>query len=244
VLAEYPQNARVWMSYGHALKTTNRQGECVADVSQEHRAGARISARRIGVSRTEDVQVHAGRHPNDAGAIGQAKLTTTIGSQFHFALGKAFEDAGQFAESFQHYAKAIASARRRRLRADWNSEQVRRRKHCSLGILRGAGRAGAQAPDPIFVVGLPRRARRCSNRSCRATAGGRDDGAGGHRQHGARARRSALAQGQHLSATDCSVDAAALRALGERYLEQTRIYRRTDAPFFIDKLPNNFAHTV
>src|SRR4030095_1104362 len=29
VLAEYPHNARVWMSYGHALKTANRQGECV-----------------------------------------------------------------------------------------------------------------------------------------------------------------------------------------------------------------------
>jgi len=34
-----------------------------------------------------------------------------------------------------------------------------------------------------------------------------------------------------------------LRALGEQYLEQTRIQRKTDAPFFIDKLPNNWAHT-
>ena len=40
-----------------------------------------------------------------------------------------------------------------------------------------------------------------------------------------------------------ALDENALRSLGERYLEQTRIYRRTDAPFFIDKLPNNFAHT-
>ena len=33
-----------------------------------------------------------------------------------------------------------------------------------------------------------------------------------------------------------------MRALGERYLQQTRIQRKTDAPFFIDKMPNNFAH--
>ena len=33
-----------------------------------------------------------------------------------------------------------------------------------------------------------------------------------------------------------------LRALGEHYLRQTRIQRKTDAPFFIDKLPNNWAH--
>ena len=34
----------------------------------------------------------------------------------------------------------------------------------------------------------------------------------------------------------------ALRALGEQYLERTRVHRKTDAPYFIDKMPNNFAH--
>jgi hypothetical protein len=34
----------------------------------------------------------------------------------------------------------------------------------------------------------------------------------------------------------------ALRALGEEYLERARIHRRTDKPYFIDKMPNNWAH--
>jgi hypothetical protein len=38
------------------------------------------------------------------------------------------------------------------------------------------------------------------------------------------------------------LDAEQLQALGERYLRQTRIQRRTDRPYFIDKMPNNFAH--
>jgi hypothetical protein len=33
-----------------------------------------------------------------------------------------------------------------------------------------------------------------------------------------------------------------LRALGEQYLERTRIHRKLGRPFFIDKMPNNFAH--
>jgi hypothetical protein len=33
-----------------------------------------------------------------------------------------------------------------------------------------------------------------------------------------------------------------LRALGERYLERTRIQRKTARPLFIDKMPNNWAH--
>jgi hypothetical protein len=35
----------------------------------------------------------------------------------------------------------------------------------------------------------------------------------------------------------------ALRELGEEYLDRTRVQRKTDRPFFIDKMPNNFAHT-
>jgi hypothetical protein len=33
-----------------------------------------------------------------------------------------------------------------------------------------------------------------------------------------------------------------MRSLGARYLTQTRIQRKTPAPFFIDKMPNNWAH--
>ena len=37
------------------------------------------------------------------------------------------------------------------------------------------------------------------------------------------------------------LDADALSALGEEYLERTQV-QRTDRPFFIDKMPNNWAH--
>ena len=33
-----------------------------------------------------------------------------------------------------------------------------------------------------------------------------------------------------------------LRELGEQYISNTRIQRKTDAPFFIDKMPNNWIH--
>jgi hypothetical protein len=32
------------------------------------------------------------------------------------------------------------------------------------------------------------------------------------------------------------------RRLGQQYIEQTRIQRKTDKPFFVDKMPNNFLH--
>jgi hypothetical protein len=39
-----------------------------------------------------------------------------------------------------------------------------------------------------------------------------------------------------------TLDPAALADLGRDYVERTRIHRQTDKPFFIDKMPNNWAH--
>jgi hypothetical protein len=39
-----------------------------------------------------------------------------------------------------------------------------------------------------------------------------------------------------------SLDGSALESLGEEYLQGTRVYRKTDRPHFIDKMPNNFLH--
>jgi hypothetical protein len=38
------------------------------------------------------------------------------------------------------------------------------------------------------------------------------------------------------------LDAEELKGLGERYLADTRIYRKSAKPVFIDKMPNNFLH--
>ena len=39
-----------------------------------------------------------------------------------------------------------------------------------------------------------------------------------------------------------TMGAADLQALGEEYLSATRVQRKSGAPFFVDKMPNNFQH--
>ena len=40
------------------------------------------------------------------------------------------------------------------------------------------------------------------------------------------------------------LSAEQLRALGDEYLQRTRIQRKSERPLFIDKLPNNWAHAL
>jgi len=246
VLAEYPGNAKVWMSYGHALKTAGRQDECVSTYRKSielapHLGEAYWSLANLKTFRFAEADIAAMR-----AQLQRAELNDEDRFHFQFALGKALEDAAQFAASFEHYEQG------NRLRratvdydADWNSEQVRRAKLLFTPdfFAQRAG-WGAPAADPIFVVGLPRSGSTlleqilASHPLVEGTMELPDlvdivRGLGGGRP---RARTDDYPQSL------AGLDAAALRALGERYLAQTRIYRKGSAPFFIDKLPNNFAH--
>lgn len=245
VLAEYPQNARAWMSYGHALKTTKRQGECVQTYRKSielapHLGEAYWSLANLKTFKFAQADIEAMQTQ-----LAQGKLTDADRLQFHFALGKAFEDAEQFAESFKHYAEG------NRIRragvgydADWNSEQMRRSKALYTPEFFAARAVqGASAADPIFVVGLPRSGSTLLEQilASHPLVEGTMELAvivNIVRELGGASRGSST-----YPQSIAELDADKLRALGERYLEQTRIYRRTDAPFFIDKLPNNFAHT-
>lgn len=246
VLADYPHNAHVWMSYGHALKTTKRQSECV----QTYRKSIEL-APHLGEAYWSLANLKTFRFaPEDIAAM-QAQLTRADLSaedrfHFHFALGKAFEDAEQFAESFERYDEG------NRLRragvgynAQWTTDQTQRSKALfTPEFFAARAGQGSPTPDPIFIVGLPRSGSTLLEQilsSHPQVEGTMElaDIVNIVKELGGAQRRARSTYPESIA----TLDANALRALGERYLAQTRIFRRTDAPFFIDKLPNNFAHT-
>jgi tetratricopeptide (TPR) repeat protein len=246
VIAEYPHNARVWMSYGHSLKTANRQADCVQTYRKSIELAPQLGEAYWSLANLKTFKFQ----PADLEAM-QAQLTRDSLApedrfHFHFALGKAFEDAGQFAESFEHYEEGNRLRRKGvGYDAQWNTEQMRRAKALFTPELFAARAGlGASAPDPIFIVGLPRSGSTLLEQilSSHPLVEGTMELADIPnivKELGGSATRGKSTYPAQIEA----LDADALRALGERYLERTRIYRRTEAPFFIDKLPNNFAHT-
>ena len=164
----------------------------------------------------------------------------------HFALGKSLEDAGDYAQSFEHYA--LGNALRRRgvhYDPDESHQYVQRaRAFFSREFLTAHAGAGSAAPDPIFIVGLPRAGSTLleqilsSHSQVEGTMELPDIVAIARRLSARRKRSEASRYPEVLG--QLSTDE--LCALGEEYLARTRIQRKTTAPFFIDKLPNNFAH--
>ena len=246
VLAKHPDQSKIWMSYGHALATAGRHKDSIAayrrcialapTMGEAYYSLANLKTFRFDEADVQAMRAHlAGTHINNEDR-----------SQFHFAIGKALEDGGAYAESFEHYA-AGNKLKLPRLGYDptLTSSAVQRAKRLfSKEFFSSREDFGAAASDPIFIVGLPRAGSTlieqilASHSSVEGTMELQDIMAmaaklGGPRDRGQESAYPEVLAG--LRAEEC-------RALGDSYIEQTRIQRKTGKPLFIDKMPNNFLH--
>ena len=246
LLKEYPRNAKVWLSYGHALKTAGRQEECVATYRRAIELAPSLGEAYWSLANLKTFRFGGGDVEAMLMQLQRAQLAPEDRFHFHFALGKAREDACEYAASFEHYAEGN-KLRRALIQydADEHSQQSQRsRQFFTADFFSSRAHAGSAAPDPIFIVGLPRAGSTLLEQilSSHPQVEGtmelpdiidiaRSLGAG--RLRGSESQYPEVLA--HLSAEE-------LRELGDRYIANTRIQRKSDAPFFIDKMPNNFAH--
>jgi tetratricopeptide (TPR) repeat protein len=248
VLDAHPRQPKIWMSYGHALKTAARPEDSVTAyrraIQMEPTLGeAYWSLANLKTFRFTESDVLSMRS-----ALGRADLTREDRLHFEFSLGKALEDAGSFEESFSHYAKGNAVRRQiHSYDADENTRYVKQCKRLFRGDFFAERRsAGCEAQDPIFIVGLPRAGSTlieqilASHSLVEGTVElpdvpqiARDLAGGGDRNE------QIEDQDARFFSRLAALDSGALRALGEQYLHSTRVHRKSSAPFFVDKMPNN-----
>ena len=246
LLERYPDQPKVWMSYGHALKTAGHVERAIEAYRRSLALAPSFGEVWWSLANLKTFRFA----PEDAAAMqAQAARTDLSGDDrlhLEFALGKALEDAGDYARSFGHYERGNAIRRAQlHYRAEETSARVRhiRERYTSEFF---AARTGSGCPerDPIFIVGLPRSGSTLIEQilSSHSQVEGTME-----LPEITSITRLLRGQGDADSAMPyhdalASLDAEALRALGERYLADTRIHRKTGAPLFIDKMPNNFMH--
>ena len=246
VLADYPNQAKVWMSLGHALKTAGNNAESIDAYLKSIERAPELGEAYWSLANLKTFRFSSQQTQTMREQLAGGKLSADDRFHFEFSLGKALEDAGEYEESFAHYLEGNRLRRQMiRYDADENTAHVERSKKLFTAefFAERAG-MGCPAPDPIFVVGLPRSGSTLIEQilaSHSQVEGTMElpDVAMLARVVGGRTTRTA---GSAYPRALEKFSDGELRALGERYLAQTRIQRKTPAPIFIDKMPNNFAH--
>ena len=237
VLKDAPHQPKVWMSYGHMLKTVGQLAEGVAAYRRALLIDPGLGEVWWSLANLKTVTFSEADIAAMKAALANAAISPEDRWHLDFALGKAYEDRGNAATAFAHYAAGNA-LRKKRLpyKAEETTAAAGRTIAASTAELfaRFAG-AGCAAADPIFVLGMPRAGSTLVEQILASHS--LVEGTSELPDIGILARTVA-----NYPAGLADLDPAMLRDLGEQYLERTRVQRRTARPLFIDKLPNNWLH--
>lgn len=246
LLGEHDGHPWLWLSHGHGLKTVGRTPEAIAAyrraVAIRPETGeAWWSLANLKTFRFTDADVAAMR-----AALAGDRLNPEDRAQLDFALGKAHEDRGEDDAAVDHYL--AGNAMRRRMvpyHPEDTTEHVDRSSAFFTADFFAAREGwGCPANDPIFVLGMPRSGSTLieqilsSHSTVEGTSELADIGAIAKRLSGHARRGEPSPYPGNLA--DLNRDE--VRALGEEYLERTRVQRHSGRPRFIDKMPNNWAH--
>ncbi len=169
--------------------------------------------------------------------------------RLHFALGKAFEDRGQYEASFEHYQRGNnLRGAQIKYRPDELAALVGRTEQLfTAEFFEQRSNFGCEARDPIFIIGMPRSGSTlieqilASHPMVEGT-GELPDVIVLARELEETSAGGALQGWVNYPALLSDLSAKDLKRLGETYLKRTRIQRKSDRPFFTDKMPNNWIH--
>jgi tetratricopeptide (TPR) repeat protein len=246
LLRAAPHAADLHLSIAHCLKTLGRQQEAID--SYRAAAGARPnygdaywSLANLKTYRFLDDEI-ARMRAEEAAAV------TPLLDRYHlcFALGKSYEDRGEFAESWLWYERGNALKRSEsRYRPEILENNTRLQMAiCSREFFAARTSYGVGAADPIFILGLPRSGSTLLEQILASHS--RVEGT----QELSDVQRFVLELQGHSPDLDNPRYPGVLAELqpedfvryGNKYLVDTRVYRSAGKPFFIDKMPNNFRH--
>ena len=250
LLAANAQQPLVWQNLGHVLKTLGDQPGAVDAYRAAVTHQATMGEAWWSLANLKTVKLG----PDDIAAMERALAALAPEAEarkedvfhLHFSLGKAHEDAGDWAAAFAHYD---AGNRLRRTMivhdAEAFSAEVRAAAQTfDAPFIARMGAGGCPAPDPVFVVGLPRSGSTLVEQILSSHS--RIEGTmelpemmiiAGRLQ--SRVDEGAFPDFASMIASLTPADRV---RLGEEYLERTRVHRVTDRPLFIDKMPNNWQH--
>ena len=245
VLARAPNQAKVWMSYGHLLKTVGRTDECVAAYRRSTELAPSLGEAYWSLANLKTFSFSVADRERLEGLVGRLPLTDEDRFHIEFTLGKIFEDLGNYERSFSFYQSANS---RRRKTLHYDPAATTRLVDQTIEIMDGQmishGQLhGEQARDPIFVIGLPRSGSTlieqilASHSQVEGTIELPDI------SHIARnLAKSERGKSDVYPKTITELSPNDLRSLGCQYLRTTSVHRILGRPFFVDKYPNNWLH--
>jgi len=245
ILADLPGDPATLTSKGHALKTvgqytgaTDAYEEVLERTPQHGEAFYSLANLKTYTFSAEQILAMEKQSQDPNLSISDRTYVT-------FALGKAYEDRKDYSLAFNQYAHGNGLKKRQ---SRYSSEQMleefeEQKRICTSELLTRRHQTGFDAPDPIFILGLPR----AGSTLLEQILASHSQVDGTLELPNIVALSHRLRRGDQITATSkypgvlTELSDNEFKDMGEAYIRDTQIHR-SGAPFFIDKMPNNFRH--
>ena len=246
LLTDYPNQPRTSLNYGHTLQAAGLQAESIGAFRRSKEINPTLGEAWWSLADMKTFSFTPEEVAEIREHLAGFDLEDEDRMYFEFALGKALEDGGEYQGSFEHYAEG-----NRLCRATLGNDSAEITTHVQHSkalftptFFADRKEGGSPAADPIFIVGMPR----SGSTLVEQILASHPDVEGTMELQDVNAIVREL--GEQGAQTGNSVypgildslDPGIFKVFGERYLETTRIQRKTDRANFTDKLPNNFLH--
>jgi len=245
LIEEAPDNIHYHMLKGHALKSLGKPKQAINSYKNAAKikpdfGDAYWSLANVKTYQFDDAEITQ---------MQNAELDQTTDSvdqyQLCFALGKSFEDRGNYDEAFKFYTrgnqKKLADLNYRAKRTE--NEFTKQQKICSKEFFDHRGGFGSPSNEPIFIVGMPRAGSTLLEQILASHP--MVDGTielpdimslaqklGGPHKVGENSRYPEILE---------TLNSQQIENFANQYLKSTQVYRKKGT-FFTDKMPNNFRH--
>ncbi|KCZ92962.1 tetratricopeptide repeat-containing sulfotransferase family protein [Hyphomonas johnsonii] len=245
ILTKLPDDPATLVSRGHALKTYGRSDDAVASYQAATRVAPGQGDAWYGLANLKTYRFSDDELARMAAQAAAPDLDHISRIHIAFALGKAYEDRGDHDSAFRAFALGndLKHQTVRYTTAQMHAEFDAQKAVCTPDLFATQGGKGCPAPDPIFILGLPRAGSTlieqilASHPQVDGTLELPNILSLAHRLRG----RKQLTDRERYPRILHDMSGDDLKALGEDYIENTRTHRQ-GAPFFTDKMPNNFRH--
>jgi tetratricopeptide (TPR) repeat protein len=246
VLVENPGYSKIWHSFGHTLKTAGITDRAIQAYRHSIALEPGFGEAYWSLANLKTFRFSAADITEMRKQLNTQTLADEDRFHFYFALGKALEDQQNYSESFQHYWDGNVLRRNTiAYSATRNANKVLlSKKVFNEAFFRSRQNFGVQSAEPIFILGMPRAGSTLleqilsSHSQVEGTMELPDIIAitkDLYRQQTSNPEKSYYPMLLKMSRAQSVI-------YGQRYLDNTALYRKQMTRYFIDKMPNNFAH--
>ena len=245
ILKLEPKNTDVMLSMGHLYKTSGEIDKSINCYQMAYKTDKYFGDSYWSLANLKTYTFSESEVISIDKMVNDPYVSVDEKTFMHFALGKAYEDLNEYEKSFNHYKEGNLIKKSKALFNvnDFEKECTNQIDVCTDDLFEMKSKWGSESKAPIFILGLPRVGSTLIEQILSSHSLVEPTHELPNIISTALRLNERKAQDKKSRYPDIllSLSSPQLKLIGDKYIKDSEVFR-SDKPYFIDKMPNNFRH--